>query len=217
MRPKYKVIGDKIEYEYEKKSCIALINPEYPTSPHMRIWKEVSEATDDELDKAVEMDSSRECPIMENVCNFYKKDDEIKSWCKKPEIMSAFIHIIFNQYGKKAPMSENMKEEINDFQEEEKEEDRFLDLFNFLGDKEWDTSGRDWVAIAHINVLLKKAKINLSPQKYKNYLLSRGAVKGKKINENTNKRENAWINIQVDDNKVKLMTEGYGMESDEED
>ena len=131
--------------------------------------------------------------------------------------MSAFIKIIFNQYGKKAPISENMKEEIEDFKEEEKEEDRFLDLFNFIGDKEWEEGGKDWVSIAQINVLLKKASINLSSQKYKNYLTPKGAIKGKKLNENTNKRENCWINIQVNERKVKQISEGYGMDSDEED
>tara|TARA_R110000744_G_scaffold46268_3_gene102458 strand:- start:3079 stop:3543 length:465 start_codon:yes stop_codon:yes gene_type:complete len=154
---------------------------------------------------------------MENVCNFYKKDDEIKSWCKKPEIMSAFIKILFDNYGKKAPMSENMKEEIEDFKEEEKEEDRFLDLFNFIGDKEWGEGGKDWVSIAQINVLLKKASINLSSQKYKNYLLSKGAVKGKKLNDNTNKRENCWINIQVNEVKVQEIAEGYGMLGDDDE
>ena len=217
MRKKYKLVGDRIEYQYEKKSCIALINPEYPTSPHMRTWKPVHEATDDELDNAVDMDSCRECPIMENVCNFYKKDDDIKAWCKSPAIMNAFIHILFNNYGKKAPVSDNMKEEIEDFKEEEKEEDRFLDLFTFIGDKEWDDEHKkDWVSISQINVLLKKAKINLSSQKYKNYLNAKGAVKGKKLNEETNKRENAWINIQVNEVKVKQMAEGYALDSDDE-
>ena len=154
--------------------------------------------------------------IMENVCNFYKKDDEIKSWCKKTEIMSAFIKIIFDNYGKKAPMSDNMKEEIEDFKEEEKEEDRFLDLFNFIGDKDWDESKKDWVSIAQINVLLKKASINLSSQKYKNYLTPRGAIKGKKLNDQTNKRENAWVNIQVNQVKVEQIAEGFGMLDDDE-
>lgn len=207
MRKKYKVVGEDIIYEYEKKSCVRL-----PSG----IWKPVHECSNEELDTAEEMNTSHDCPVMENVCNFYKKDDEIKSWCKKPEIMSAFINIIFSQYGKKAPMSENMKEEIEDFKEEEKEEDRFLDLFNFIGDKEWEKGDKDWVSIAQINVLLKKASINLSSQKYKNYLLSKGAVKGKKLNDHTNKRENCWINIQVNERKVKQIAEGYGMESDEE-
>ena len=155
--------------------------------------------------------------IYVNVCNFYKKDDDIKFWSKKPEIMNAFIHIIFNHYGKKTSIPETMKEEMNDFQEEEKEEDRFLDLFNFYGDKDWNKDRKDWVSITQINVLLKKAQINLSAQKYKNYLLSRGAVKGKKLNEQTNKREYCWVNLQVNEHKVKQMAEGYAMESDDEE
>jgi len=154
--------------------------------------------------------------IYVNVCNFYKKDDDIKFWSKQPEIMNAFIHIIFNHYGKKTSIPETMREEMNDFQEEEKEEDRFLDLFNFYGDKDWEENRKDWVSIAQINVLLKKAQINLSAQKYKNYLLSRGAVKGKKLNEQTNKREYCWVNLQVNEYKVKQMAEGYAIDSDEE-
>ncbi len=208
MRKKYKVVGEDIQYEYEKKSCVRL-----PSG----IWKPVSDCTNEELDIAEEMDTSHDCPIMENVCNFYKKDDEIKSWCKSPEIMSAFIKIIFDNYGKKAPMSDNMKEEIEDFKEEEKEEDRFLDLFNFIGDKEYDKEGKDWVSIAQINVLLKKASINLSSQKYKNYLTPKGAIKGKKLNDKTNKRENCWINIQVNQVKVKQIAEGYLMNDERDD
>lgn len=209
MRAKYKLgKDDKIEYEYEKKSCVKL-----PSG----IWKPVSDCTDEELDIALEMDTSRDCPIMENICNFYKKDDDIKFWSKKPEIMNAFIHIIFSHYGKKMSIPETMKEEMNDFKDDEKEEDRFLDLFNFMGDKEWDEGRKDWVSISQINVLLKKASINLSAQKYKNYLLSKGAVKGKRLNEQTNKRENCWICLQVNDHKVKQIAEGYAMNSDDED
>ena len=154
--------------------------------------------------------------IYVNVCNFYKKDDDIKFWCKKPEIMNAFIHIIFSHYGKKTLIPESMKEEMNDFKDDEKEEDRFLDLFNFVGDKDWEEGKKDWVSIAQINVLLKKASINLSAQKYKNYLLSKGAVKGKRLNEHTNKRENCWICLQVNEVKVKQIGEGYAIDSDEE-
>ncbi len=215
MRKKYKVVGEDIIYETIKKPAILV---EYPDTKK-RKWKAIQDCTNEEINDNEENNwgyqIDHEFSVMENVCNFYKKDDEIKSWCKKPEIMSAFIHIIFNQYGKKAPMSENMKEEIEDFKEEEKEEDRFLDLFNFIGDKDWDESKKDWVSIAQINVLLKKASINLSSQKYKNYLTPKGASKGKKLNDHTNKRENCWINIQVNEVKVQEIAEGFGMLEEE--
>jgi len=140
--------------------------------------------------------------IYVNVCNFYKKDDEIKAWCKTPEVIDAFIHIIFTEYGKKQPLSSGMKEELDDFKEEEKEEDRFIALFNFIGDKEW-ADGKDWVSIPQINMLLKKARINLSAQKYKNYLMAKGSIKGKRLNENNGKREYCWLNIQVNEMKVE--------------
>ena len=143
--------------------------------------------------------------IMENVCNFYQKDDEIKSWTKKPEIMNAFITILFRHYGKKTPLSSGMKAEIEDFKDEEKEEDRFLNLFNFIGDKDWCDTDKDWVSIPQINQILRKAKINLSAQKYKNYLNTNGAVKGKRMNENSGKRDYCWINMQVNDNNVDML------------
>lgn len=215
MRKKYKVVGEDIIYETIKKPAILVEN----TDAKKGKWKAIEDCSNEEINDNEENNwgyqIDHEFSVMENVCNFYKKDDEIKSWCKKPEIMSAFIHIIFNQYGKKAPMSENMKEEIEDFKEEEKEEDRFLDLFNFIGDKDWDESKKDWVSIAQINVLLKKASINLSSQKYKNYLTPKGAIKGKKLNDHTNKRENCWINIQVNEVKVQEIAEGFGMLEEE--
>jgi hypothetical protein len=141
--------------------------------------------------------------VMENVCNFYQKDDDIKTWCKNPKVLDAFIYILFSHYGERVPVPECMKEEMNDFKEEEKEEDKFLSLFRFVGDKNWDESERDYVSISQINVLLRKAHINLSAQKYKNYLTPKGAIKGKRTIESTGKREACWINIQVDEDKVE--------------
>jgi hypothetical protein len=219
MRQKYKLgKDDKIEYENVEKECIAIPNPDSPMDCLKRIWIPVDEATPEDFEKEVQREKNHLCPVMENICNFYKKDDDIKFWSKKPEIMNAFIHIIFSHYGKKMIIPETMKEEMNDFKDDEKEEDRFIDLFNFMGDKEWDNGKKDWVSISQINVLLKKASINLSAQKYKNYLLSKGAVKGKRLNEQTNKRENCWICLQVNDYKVKQIANGgYALDSEDED
>jgi hypothetical protein len=143
--------------------------------------------------------------VMENVCNFYEKDDNIKAWCKDQKVLDAFIHILFSHYGERVQVPDCMKEEMNDFKEEEKEEDKFLSLFRFPGDKTWDESAKDFVSVAQINHLLRKAQISLSAQKYKNYLTPKGAVKGKRTIESTGKREAAWINMQVDENKVELL------------
>ncbi len=145
--------------------------------------------------------------VMENVCNFYPKDDNIKAWCKDSKVLDAFIHILFNHYGQRVVVPDCMKEEMTDFQEEEKEEDKFLSLFRFAGDKNWDDSenAKDFVSVAQINHLLRKAQISLSAQKYKNYLTPKGAVKGKRTIQATGKREAAWINIQVDEKKVELL------------
>ena len=143
--------------------------------------------------------------VMENVCNFYPKDDEIKYWAKSPKVMDAFIEILFSHYGDRTDVPECMKEEMNEFQEEEKEEDKFLSLFRFPGDQNWEEDSKDYVSIAQMNMLLRKAHINLSAQKYKNYLTPKGSIKGKRKMESTGKREACWINLQIDENKVEEM------------
>ena len=154
----------------------------------------------DEIEYVVDANGEK---VMENVCNFYEKNDEIKEWSRRPEIVSAFIQILFDSYGGKKNLSNSMKEEMDDFKEEEKEEDRFIALFNFVGDDTWDDKDKDWVSIPQITFLLKKAGINLSAQKYKNYLTPKGSAKGKRLNEVSGKRENAWINIQVNKDKIQ--------------
>ena len=139
---------------------------------------------------------------MVNVCNFYKKDDDIKMWCKKPEVINAFIYVIFQHYGYKTSIPTNMKEEMKDFQDEEKEEDIFLSLFTFVGDKDWEEEGKDWVSIDQIKHLLRKAHVSLSPQKYKNYLLGKGCMKTKRTDSNE-KRINCWVNMQVNEKKAE--------------
>ena len=84
--------------------------------------------------------------------------------------MDAFIEILFTHYGERTEVPECMKEEMNEFQQEEREEDKFLSLFRFPGDINWEEDSKDFVSIAQISVLLRKAQINLSAQKYKNYL-----------------------------------------------
>jgi len=153
--------------------------------------------------------------VMTNVCNFYVKDDEIKSFCKREDVMNAFIYIIFVEYGSKALIPESMKEEMTDFQEEEKEEDIFLSLFRFVGDKDWDGDEEDWISKDKIKFLQKKAGIGLSPQKYKNYLLGKGCIQSKRTDKYTEKRVNCWVNLQVNRKKMEQIA-GFQDDSDED-
>jgi len=161
-----------------------------------------------------ELDENGEKKLV-NVCNFYKKDDNIKSWCNKEEVIHAFIHILLVHYGKKALIPENMKEEMNDFKEEEKEEDIFLSLFNFPNDEEWDDINKDWVSIDQIKYVMKKSQLSLSAQKYKNYLLGKGCMKAKRLDDYSGKRVNCWVNIQINENKVKQVA-GFVEDEDED-
>tara|TARA_R110000803_G_scaffold96654_1_gene164805 strand:+ start:1123 stop:3525 length:2403 start_codon:yes stop_codon:yes gene_type:complete len=133
-----------------------------------------------------------------NICNFYKKDDSIKEWCKQPEVLNAFQHILFSAYQNKLPLPNSMKEDMDDFKEEEKEEDKFYELFKFRGDKDFEEEDIDFVSISQINFVLKNAHINLSAQKYKNYLQTKGCIKGKRLNAE-GKRTNCWTGLQLTD------------------
>ena len=154
-------------------------------------------------------------PVMINITSFYLKDDEIKLWCKKPEVIDAFIEIIFDNYSAKVDVPKCMKEEEADFKEDETDESKFYDLFSFDGDINYDEDGLDWISITVIGMLLKKNKINASPQKYKNWLLKKGCAKCKKTKKD-GKRVNAWINIQLDKGKKEEMKE-LGWISDGDD
>ena len=150
-------------------------------------------------------------PIMDNIINFYEKDDDIKLWCKDKKVIDAFIEIIFDNYSNKVPVPECMKEVQEDFKDDETDESKFFDLFNFETDIDYDPENIDWLSISVISMLLKKAKINASPQKYNNWLQKKGCVKSKKTKKD-GKRVNAWNYIQV--NKGKK--EELGMIDDDE-
>ena len=73
---------------------------------------------------------------------------------------------------------------------------KFNNLFTFETDPEYKTDGStDWLSVDVINIILRKNKINLSPQKYKSLLLKNGCVKCKR-KKNDGKRVLAWVNIQ---------------------
>ena len=157
---------------------------------------------DDEIEYVLDENGEK---VLENVCNFYEKDDDIKYWAKSEKVLDAFIDILFSHYGSRIDIPECMKEEMEDFKEEEKEEDKFLSLFRFIGDKNWDEGGKDCVSIDQISHYLRKAHINLSAQKYKNYLTPKGAIKGKRTIDN--KRVACWCNIQIDEDRIQIMAD----------
>lgn len=138
--------------------------------------------------------------VYRTLTQFYAKDDNIKVWSQKPEVLDAFIEIIFDNYFSKVPIPESMKEEQEDFKEEDTDEMKFNNLFTFETDPEYrvDDSSIDWLSVDVINIILRKNKINLSPQKYKSLLLKNGCVKCKKT-KNDGKRVLSWVNIQIYD------------------
>lgn len=184
---------------------------ENPVKIKVQKMNEETEELEDVLDDNGEV-------VYKTLTQFYKKDDEIKNWCKKSEVMDAFIEILFDNYSKKVPIPESMKEEQNDFKLEETDESRFYDLFTFMDDANYQTDNDlDWLSISVIGMMLKKEKINLSAQKYKNLLLAKGCVKCKKTKKD-GKRVNAWANIQVyKGKKEELANAGYQLVDESED
>ena len=184
---------------------------ENPVKIKVQKMNEETEELEDVLDENGEV-------VYKTLTQFYKKDDEIKNWCKKAEVMDAFIEILFDNYSKKVPIPESMKEEQNDFKLEETDESRFYDLFTFMDDANYKTDNDlDWLSISVIGMMLKKEKINLSAQKYKNLLLAKGCVKCKKTKKD-GKRVNAWANIQVYKGKNEdLANAGYQLVDESED
>ena len=86
-----------------------------------------------------------------------------------------------------------------------------------MDDANYKPDNLDWLSISVIGIMLKKEKINLSAQKYKNLLLAKGCVKCKKTKQD-GKRVNAWANIQVyKGKKDELANAGYQLIDSEED
>ena len=182
---------------------------EKPVKIKVQKMNESTEELEDVLDENGEV-------VYKILTQFYKKDDDIKEWTKSQEVMDAFIEILMDHYSKKVPIPESMKEEQNDFKLDETDESRFYDLFTFMDDANYKTESLDWLSIDVINIILKKEKINLSAQKYKNLLLAKGCVKCKKTKQD-GKRVASWANIQIYKGKEKdLANAGYQLLDDED-
>ena len=153
-------------------------------------------------------------PIMINVCKFYLKDDTIKSWLKRKDVLNAFIDILFENYGEKVELPESMKEDQEDFKDEITDESRFYELFNFEDDEMWD-GDKGWCSIEQINFVLRKAGITASPQKYRSWLQKKGCCKCKRKDEKSGKRVNCWLGIELNaGKKQQLEDEGCLMDDD---
>ena len=97
-----------------------------------------------------------------------------------------------------------MKEEQEDFKEEVTDESRFYDIFNFEGDENYD-GRKGWCSIDQINYVIKKAGITASSQKYKSWLQKKGCFKCKRKDEQSGKRVNVWINMELNEGKKEQM------------
>ena len=146
--------------------------------------------------------------IMENVCCYYEKDDNIKRWCENEEVINAFIEILFEHYGDMVDIPDSMKNDMNDFNDTENDKDTFLSLFYFPTDKEWNDDKLNYVSCERIKRILSKAKLSLSPQKYKSYLEPLGCYKEKKP-DYTGKRVHSWVGVQVNEQRLESMNDSY--------
>ncbi len=142
---------------------------------------------------------------------FYESDDNIKSLLKERDYINAFQEIILEHYGDKIELPESMKVDQDDFKEEETDEKKFLDMFRFPDDKDWNSNNndndsdeedcndteRDYVFVKEINYMIQKKGIAVSAQKYKKWLQKRGCVKPEKKEKNSNDQYAVvWKNIR---------------------
>jgi len=132
--------------------------------------------------------------IMKVLTNYHRKDDSIKDWCKKDEVLDAFTDIIFEHYGEVAPLPKEMLDEINDFKDEESDENKFYSLFIFSDDETYNSNDTEYLTVQEIKKIVSMNKLSLSSQKYKIYLEKKGCFKTKK--RVSGKSLNIWNRIQ---------------------
>ena len=65
--------------------------------------------------------------------------------------------------------------------------------------------GKGWCSIDQINFVIKKAGITASSQKYKSWLQKKGCFKCKRKDEQSGKRVNVWINMELNQGKKEQM------------
>tara|TARA_R110001592_G_scaffold1794_1_gene10649 strand:+ start:3867 stop:6203 length:2337 start_codon:yes stop_codon:yes gene_type:complete len=135
------------------------------------------------------------------ITHFYEKDDNIKSWLKEDKVIDAFTEIILEHYGEKVNMSIEMLEDQSDFQDDETEEVKFMELFIFPDDKEWNnihnTDKDEYVFISTINRLITEKGLPISPQKYGKWLKKRGCIKRGTEGDSQGKHKKVWRNIKL--------------------
>ena len=126
------------------------------------------------------------------LCSFQKKDDTIKEWARRPDVVQAFTDIVFEHYGKLLPLPDRIAADSKDFSEAENEYQAIDDLFSYMGSSHQeynhDTNVFETKPITEehhltakkIKYLVEKNNINMSSQKYNKYLISKGCIRGQK-------------------------------------
>ena len=138
--------------------------------------------------------------VFTNICSYYPMDDSIKDFCRRPEIINAFTDILFSFYGDLLPIPECMKLNQAEFKDEASEDIAFKESFEFTKDPE------DFISVKQMEYIIKKLKINASPQKYSKWLLSEGCYKIRRYDAE-NERIRCWVGLKLPE-KVKNELEG---------
>ena len=133
--------------------------------------------------------------VFTNICSYYPMDDTIKDFCRRPEIMNAFTDILFSFYGDLLPIPECMKLNQEEFKDEASEDIAFKESFEFTKDPE------DYISVKKMEYIIKKLKINASPQKYSKWLLSEGCYKIRRY-DSENERIRCWVGLKLPE-KIK--------------
>lgn len=115
--------------------------------------------------KFVDKDDKR-CGKKTNLFEYKEGDENIKSKLRQPRLRNAFFKIIQDYYklGKPIITDEQILKDINEIKEEDNDEDKFKDLFEFT------MNDSDFIKTNDIKIIVQKAGLNLSATKYNRIL-----------------------------------------------
>jgi len=111
--------------------------------------------------KFVDKDDKR-CGKKTNLFEYKEGDPKIKKKLRQPRLRNAFFKIIQDYYklGKPIITDEQILKDINEIKEEDNDEDKFKELFEFTMDES------DYIKTNDIKKIVQKAGLNLSSTKY---------------------------------------------------
>lgn len=148
--------------------------------------------------KFVDKDDKR-CGKKTNLFEYKEGDENIKTKLRQPRLRNAFFKIIqdYYQLGKPIITDEQILKDINEIKDEDNDEDKFKDLFEFTMDD------KDYIKTNDIKKLVSKAGLNLSATKYNRIIRNEigdtlTSRDGSKVRTKMKKKQQAYEESDLD-------------------